>query len=471
MTALLLLLVSYTYDHHDWLNLPAMDRVVSITTDQFDAYVAVTQGVYVFSKADRKLKRTLTHPDGIRGTIRAVGYDPEFNSLWVLSSGNLLSINPFSDLSFSYELPDGSMNSLGIGRGYVFLARGERYYRLDKRNGQTDTLSPGRQRVAWYGEKSPYDPTNYPFLVPYMYFDGQQRSHPITCVFPDGRRLWVGTEEDGIRLYSLTTRQPLGHWRFGPALSQVERIFALNDGIWFAGEEELTRYEVSRDSWSFFPTPFNVYYPDAALLLSSRILDLDRREPILTLAGDSTDFWIGTEEGLYFYHSRSRALTRQFKFKTRASDILLTADSAFVGTDDGLITYDRNQRTWTLFADTMTQLYFGVYGIAATDQRRYYAVHGGLETQDSLGNWELLTPPGFNLESHPWGLASYGNKLFVGTNSGVLSYSEKTRAYTTLDAQAGLLSNHVLGLYADSSFLWIATDAGISRFDHRALFP
>jgi hypothetical protein len=34
-----------------------------------------------------------------------------------------------------------------------------------------------------------------------------------------------------------------------------------------------------------------------------------------------------------------------------------------------------------------------------------------------------------------------------------------------------MLSNRVSSLYADEDYLWIVTDAGISRFNHHALFP
>jgi hypothetical protein len=469
--AVLLALTAYTYDFHDWSNLPAMDRVVSISTDNFDAYIAVRHGVYIIEKGNRKLKRTITHSDGIRGEVSAAGYDPERGSLWVLSSRNLLSIDPFSNASFSYDVPASGISSLGIGQGYLYLSDGARMFRMDKRTGQVDTTSPGNRRVAWFGPLSPYQPDSYPFLTPFVYRDQQLNAYPISALYPDGRRLFVGTEGDGVFLYSLTSKQPLAYWRFGPGVRGVDRIFKLDGGLWFVNDDELTRYDPQHDTWSYFPTPFNAWFPDSSLLLRSKILDLRRHEFILTVASDSSGYLIGTDRNLYFYRPRTNALTRQLKSVREITSMLVTPDTIFVATDAGLLTYDRRRRGLSLVNDTLRQAHFGVFGIAATDRHRYYGVYGGLETQDSTGEWQLITPPGFELSAHPAMLAAAGSKLFAGTDQGVIVLNEKNGIYTTLSTENGLLSNRVRTLYADDDYLWVGTDDGISRFNHHALFP
>jgi hypothetical protein len=471
LACILLALTAYTYSYHDWLNLPAWTEVVSITADNYAGYVAVPRGVYQINKTDRRLVRTFTASDGIRGTVRAIAWDQQSSMLWILSTANLLSINPFSNLSFAYDLPEPGINSLGMSRNYVYLAEGDNYHRLDKASGRIEKVNPVSRGVTWYGEKSPQQPADYPFLVPYLLFDRQQRQHPMTSVFPDGRKLWVGTENYGVFLYNLTTKLPIAHWRFGPAGNQIREILKLNDGIWFAGDEQMTRYDVQRDSWSYFDTPFNAFFLDSALLLRPKILDLGHREQILALAGDSSLFWLGTEDGIYSYQPKANVLTRLLRLKAPANRILLERDSVFFGTDDGLIVYDRHTKAWKLLSDTMLQMHFGVFGIAATETRRYYAVHGGLETQDSAGGWELLTPPGFDRSQHLNSLVGFGSKLFAATSQGVIVYDERTGGYTALTAGSGLLSNRVNNLYADENYLWVATDAGICRFDYHALFP
>lgn len=480
MFTLLLALTAYTYSYHDWLNLPVMDEVVSITTDKFDAYVAVPGGVYEISVADGSLTRTITRADGIKGEVRAVGWDSQYAMLWILSTGNVLNISPFSNQSFSYELPDPDVSSLGIARDYVLLAFGNRYWQVQKQTGIITETQPGNRDIAWFGSRTPYAATDFTFLTPWLLYDRQLQSHRITTVYPDGRRLWVGTEGFGVFLYSLASKQQLKHWQFGPSGS-VYRMFRLSDGLWFRGENQSVRYDPAGDSWSYFATPFNALINDPALVLRSKVLNLGWRETILAAAGDSSLLWLGTDQGIYTYQARADVLARQFRFSIAGSspspgsqsvnDILLDRDSVFVATDNGIISYDRKSGGWSVFSDSLTQSYFGVFGIGATSRRRYYAVYGGLETRDSSGEPELVIPPGFNVGTHPHALAGAGGKLFVATGNGIMVYHEPLRTWQTLTTESGLPDSEIRSLYADDQWLWVVTPAGISRFNYHALFP
>jgi len=467
---LLLSLLSYTYSYHDWLNLPAMTEIVSITTDNFDTYVAVPGGVFEVSVTDGKLVRTITHADGIQGEVRAVGYDSQYAMLWILSTGNLLSISPFSNQSFSYDLPDVGVSSLGITRDYVILSAGSRFWQVQKQTGRIEETQPGGRTIAWFGALAPWQVTGYPFLTPYLLYDRQMLPHRMSLVYPDGRRLWVGTEGFGVFLYSLASKQQQKHWQFGP-IGEIHRMFRLPDGLWFVGDEELARYDPGRDSWSYFATPFNTVLSDPAILLRTKVLDLSWHEAILTAAGDSSLMWLGTDKGIYTYQARPNVLTRQFRLTQNVNDILIAHDSVFIATDDGFITYDPGRKNWSAFSDTSLQMHFGVFGIGATDSRRYYAVYGGLEFQDSTGDWEILLPPGFNLAAHPNAVTGAGDRLFVATGQGLMVYSEKTGLWLTLDTDSGLPDRHVRSLYADDKYLWIVTRTGVSRFDYHTLFP
>lgn len=467
---LLLSLLAYTYSYHDWLNLPKMDRVVSITTDKFETYVAVPGGVYQLSVTDDKLVRTITRADGIQGAVRAVAYDPQLAMLWILSSGNLLNISPFSNQSFSYDLPDPDVNSLGMTRDYVLLAFGNRFWQVDKRTGRIEETEPGGRDIAWFGDRTPYEVTDYPFLTPYILYDRQFQAHRITMVYPDGRRLWVGTEGYGVLRYSLASKQPQKHWQFGP-FGSIWRMFRLGDDLWFRGDDQFVRYNPERDSWSYFATPFNTVLTDPAILLRTKVLNLGWHEAILAAAGDSNLLWLGTDHGLYSYSARPDVITRQFKLTGDVNDIMIAPDSVFIATDNGFISYDRVKGGWSVFNDTLQQMHFGVFGIGATDRRRYYAVYGGLETRDSAGDWELVIPPGFDLSTHPHAVAGVGDRLFVATGSGIMVYSESLKTWQTLTLESGLLDNRVLSLSADREYLWVVTPAGISRFDWRVLFP
>ena len=468
---LLLSLLSYTYSYHDWLNLPAMTEVVSVTTDNFDTYVAVPGGVYEISVTDGKLTRTITRADGIKGEVRAVGWDSQYAMLWILSYGNLLNISPFSNQSFSCELPDPDVNSLGIARDHVLLAFGNRYWQVQKQTGIITETEPGNRDIAWFRQQDAIrgDRLHVSHALAFVY-DRQLQPRRITQVYPDGHRLWVGTEGFGVFLYSLSSKQQLQHWQFGP-VGSIYRMFRLPDGLWFRGENQSARYDPERDSWSYFSTPFNAVLNDPALLLRTKILDLSWHEAILTAAGDSNALWLGTDQGIYSYQARPDVITRQFKLSQPVNDILLDRDSVFIATDNGVISYDRAQGGWSLYSDTLQQSHFGVFGIGATSERRYYAVYGGLETQDSLGNWELVIPPGFDLGAHPHALAGAGDRLFVATGRDIMVYDERLMSWQTLNADSGLPDARVRSLYADAQWLWVTTPAGISRFNYHSLLP
>jgi ligand-binding sensor domain-containing protein len=461
---------SYIYYPQDWLNLPSVETIHSITADPFNVYIGTPDAIYIFEKLANQVTRTLTSSDGITGVIRICAFDRQSDLLWIVAENQLIGYNPRTNFIITLY-PNFYIRSLGVVNSYLYFLTDDKPQRMQKTNHTFKVVDKTDTNAIWYGERKSYQVTDYPFLVPYFYFDENLVRHNITVVFEDRKTLWVGADEYGLLTYDLVTKQPLSHWRLGPDIGTIYRIIKLDNEIWFVGNDGYAKYFSQTGNWDYYQTLFGVIFSSKSILLQFKILDLKRAQGISSLVQEQNNYWIGSQNQLFVYEAKTNFLTPVVTFLSQVNNISANGDTILIATTDGLYLYrEKTEKLDTVF-DIYNKLGFGVFDIYRAKSFYYFSVYGGFLSLDTLDTWQLHIPPGIDLSLPFTSLAGFGDYLFLGTDNGVIAYNEKTERYDYFTTKEGLLSNYINALYADSSFLWIANNRGITRLAYRRVLP
>ena len=459
----------YIYNPPDWLNLPTVKTIHSITADPFNDYIGTPDAIFIFNKLENRVIRTLTSSDGITGVIRICAYDRQSGLLWIVADNKLIGFNPNTNFIITLY-PDFYIQSLGVGSSYLYFLTDDKPQRMKKKNRTFSPVEKPDTNVTWYGARKSFKVNDYSFLVPYFYIDENLIRHNITVVFEDRRTLWVGADEYGVLTYDLVTKQLIASWRLGANIGNIYKIFQIDNELWFAGTKGYAQYTYQTNNWNYYSTPFGAIFSSKSGLLQPKILDLRRIDGISALVQAHNDYWIGSGERIYNYDAKSNVLTPIFSFPYPIQNISVRDDAIFFIAANQLYQYQTATQKIDTVYDPYQKLAFGVLDIAQTKTRQYFSVYGGFLSLDMLGNWQFHIPPGIDLSLPFTTCAGFGDYLFLGTRNGVIAYNEKIERYDYFTTKEGLLSNDLNALYADSSYLWVATDRGISRFTyHRAL--
>lgn len=459
---------SYNYYYQDWLNLPSVTKVHSITADPFNVYIGTPDAIFIFDKLKNQVTRTLTSSDGITGVIRICAYQSPF--LWIVADNQLIGYNPRTNFIFTIN-PKFYIRALGFDSSYLYFLTDDKPQRMKKTNRTFKVIDRPDTNAIWYGERKSYQAADYSFLVPYFYFDENLVRYNITVVYRDRKTLWVGADGYGVLTYDLVTKQQLTRWRLGPDVGTIYRIAKLDNEIWFIGNNGYAKYLAQTGNWDYYQTPFGAVFYSKSPLLQFKLLDLKRVQGIGALAQQNNNYWIGSKNQLFVYEPKSNTLTPVITFLGLVRNISVNGDTILIATTDGLYLYrEKTEKLDTVF-DTFGKLNFGVFDIYRAKSEYYFSVYGGFLSFDPLDSWQLHTPPGIDLSQPFTSLAGYGDYLFLGSNQGVTAYNETTERYDYFTTKEGLLSNDINALYADSNFLWIASNRGISRFSYRRVLP
>uniref|UniRef100_A0A7C6ED99 WD40 repeat domain-containing protein n=1 Tax=candidate division WOR-3 bacterium TaxID=2052148 RepID=A0A7C6ED99_UNCW3 len=466
---------AYVYNPQDWLNLPTVKIIHSITACPFNIYIGTPEAIFIIDKSENQIRRTLTTSDGIRGVIRICAYDRESNLLWILADNHLIGYNPFTNYHFEL-FPEFSIRSIGIANSYLYFLTDDKPWRMRKKDRKFQMITKPDTNTIWYGERNTFKVTNYPFLVPYFYLDENLVKYNIRVVFEDRKTLWVGADEYGVLAYDLVTKQLLFHFRLGLDIGNINKIVTLDNNIWFLGNTGFIAYNPMTDQWNYYPTPFGSIFSTKSVLLQPKILDLRRIQGISSIWQAQDNYWLSSGNQIYHYDLKTNTLTPILRFPTTIQKVLPDEDKIYFIAGNHLYCYQTKNsvRIDTIF-DPYQKIVFGVFDclkqLKAGAGIFYFSVYGGFLSLNSVGIWQLHIPPGIDFSLPFTSLAGFGDYLFLGSANGVIAYNQETERYDYFTKNEGLLSNNVTALYADSNYLWIATDRGVSRFTYRNVLP
>jgi len=455
------------YNPQHWRSYPSMDEVRCITTSPSRLYIAVPNGVYILRRSTYRHIRTLTRADGIAEPVRLCAYNPLRGDLFITTENHIYQFLATTAVLSELNPPFKHIYSIGIGPDGAYFDTETGIFHKHKIAQQFTKTRSIPVKITWYGRRDTAKPRDYIFLVPYYFTDEQLINHPMNLVFPDNRtrRLYVAAQDYGITVYNLSTGLPEHRICLGPSSESVRRITNLEGRLWFTAPNHTTTLDPD-GNWSHFRTRFGDLPGTGFRLLFTNLLDLERRENINAVLGESSNAYLGTDKGLYLLGPKGK-LTQILDIGLPVNGLTRIGDSLLLGTDAGLFALARE----SLFElqDPFDRTGFGVYSIARTATGlTYFGTFGGMLSLDSTGHWEQIIPPGFDLSKPVYGLTAAGNIVFYDNGSGITAYDAQNRTWNTIGRTDGLPSDTITALYADQRYLWITSAGLITRLDYKA---
>ena len=464
---LLTVLLGAIYNSQNWDFYPSMDDIRCITASNSHVYFAVERGVYVFRRSNHRYERCLTEADGIEGEVWLCVWNPARNDLYVATDGHLYRYIDATDRVAELSPPFDQAHSIGIASGSVYFDTEKGLYRRGRNSPEFTQVSSAPDSTLWYGERDTLKPEDFTFLTPYYVTDEQLISREIMLVYPDtrGRRLYVGLDRAGARVYSMRSGFPEHSLRLGPTGFDVDRIIGLDSRLWFLSRN-MTVVLDSNEEWTHRRTMTGDLPSAEFRLLLGNVLDLRRTKGLNAVLPDSLGLWLATGDGLYSLGLKDK-LTSVLKLNHSVNGLARIDSRLVFGTDYGL--FAMSGESLAEIRDPYDRAGFGVFSIARTATgQTWFGTVGGLLMLDANGNWEHIIPPGFDLSREVTGLAAAGDMVFYDDGEGVTAWDSSDSLWYSIDASRGLPSGPVQALYADDRYLWIASPGIISRLDYRA---
>lgn len=454
------------YDAELWTHFTSQNIVTSIAEGEDEIYFGTSGGVRRYHRFRQTWLRPITTADDLPDNfVRQIEFDPDTGDLHI-------------------ETRTGAARWMS----------------------RLDALAPGGFHE--------FRPVNYvpriPNVVPpfgyYINGDivrGPHRNYRILDVHIDSWNvLWLATDGLGIGRADLTFNQ-LEFFQSGPLAPNVTALALDGASVWVGGTSDFTipargisRFDRDRQTWT--------YYEEAAI---ARLDDTQ----INDILADSSDVWFGTDRGVVRYR-KSEDAWDTYRFSRAASTrrvrhtnaLALGASRLWLGTEEGLAVLDLKADTLRAVAGSQN---FRIYDLAAGTNFVWAATNKGLFRCPSGDvtwapvtgladarrpvlavaasgdtTWALASaPPVLLVSTHAdsaWttfrlpeaagsdraSLSGAGNRVWVGTPSGIVRVSTKSGKSTSINSIDGLLDDRVLIVKLEGQDVWIGTRSGLSRY-------
>ncbi len=463
-------LFSYIYNHNHWLHIPVTNEVISITASLSNVYVAVPDGILVFDKRNLQFTNTFTKADGIPEGIKICAYDIFSGNLLIIDEEGLTFFQPFTRIRSNLPLPF-KPHSLGIGKENIYfqMETENQAWNRKKRKFKRVKVFPDTG-IVWYGAAYRKKPQDYIFLTPYYIMDEDLIIYPMTGTFEEGKRLWVSVRDYGILVYDLPSRQKIKEFRFGLMAGGIKEILKREDGLWFLGNNFFIRMGKDLEDWKYFLIRPGKIFSEKIPLLSFKFLDIFRTQGITAISENPSLLLFSTSDKLYLYEKKSENIINEVNIPS-IQKIFSLKDTVFILSSSGVFLYSLTKNEISELKDPKGDLKFGVYDIGVNNFGIVFAIRGGFLQLNYSKKWEKFILPGIDLSLPITNIAAANDYLFFGIREeGLIAFDQKENKYISLKEKEGLLSTNIQSLYCDSSYLWISTDKGISRFDYHQLF-
>lgn len=470
--SILLALLTYLYNPADWQHYPRLAEIRNFTADAFGTVYVVNSASIVELSDEKQLpKKIYTKAEGLPGDIDLGIYDRGLGRLWVTDQeGKLHDFNPQAGFSNLVFLPNSApAYSLGVSNQHVFLDRGSSVIAVNKRSRQVEDVDTDSVSIRWVGARAAKtDPKDYPALTPYVLIDQRMQQIPYTMVFAERNKAYVAVHGFGYVVFDALAWREIQRYS-SPRATGIHSLFAADSSVYafgsqgvdqiIGGQEKVVHHSFDRWGTTTNPTPYwskgamaelrRYKYSHVKLFRNNLFLIKKREADVLNI---------------------SEKVTSEIETTSWIYDVDYHADSLYLATDDGVFLTLVSEGEPRMLSDQRSKLVGDdVLGIVRGDAARYFWT-GRMVVKQVSGAWEYFTAPGF-MPVPQEAVAGRDSLIILGGTGGVTLYNPETYFQTYLTAREGLLSEDVTALFVQDSFLWIASDAGLQRFNLNAVLP
>jgi len=320
------------------------------------------------------------------------------------------------------------------------------------------------------------------------------------------QRVWFGTDGLGPLMADLF------HVWLEPRTQSLPHIaprdiYVSEDYMWIGGVQNgleiagITFWDRRSDKWIYYEAPFipQLYKDD-----------------VFAIAADGRYALFATIHGVAVYDHKKdvwKTLTTQHGLEgDKVYDVQISGNTAYAGTEFGLNWIDLtsmkvyepaettldNVQIYQLAVDDSATVWaatrYGLYSFdVQNDKIEFYTVRAGiidydLRAVEKIGNdiwvasdagkiafWDqqkdvwrsfpdMVLQHSYTFQPHIRDIAATQNAVWFATDEGLLKYDRKRDYWRIFTEEDGLISDNTFHVDPEGNFLWISTDAGITRF-------
>jgi len=469
--SLAVILFTYLYNPSDWQHYPRLDEIRNFTADAFNTvYVVAENAIVELDERSNLPREVFTSANGLPDRIALAAYDADLARFWVVSKqGELYVFLPSGGTARRIFLASTSpVRRLGVGAEHVFLDSGYSMRAVHKRSEQMVSAEPD-SAVVWVSSAAQTDmKSRYPYLAPWVMVDERMRQLPYSQVFTHRAKVYVAVSGYGYLVFDEPSWRELLRYQ-SPRAAGVHSLFALDSSLYAFGTNGVDQFVPGQGKVIHHPFDRWATTTNQTPAWSQGLMDRLRRNRYVgvKLVGENL-FLLENHEAEVV--NIPKKVVSQITLESWLYDVDFHLDSLFVATDDGVFLTIIPRGEPKQLRDERSKLYeTDVLAIVRGRHARYFWT-GSMVVKQTRRGWEYFTAPGFM--PVPQNAVSGRDSLIVlGGKGGLTIYNPETYFQLSLTTDEGLLSNKVTAVLVSGEHLWIATDAGLQRFDLGAVLP
>ncbi|KPJ72378.1 hypothetical protein AMJ52_06515 [candidate division TA06 bacterium DG_78] len=421
-------------DHYTII--PPLGTITSIATSPQYIFAASDNYLLFFNKHTLTLEKTVY----LDHAINLIGYDQQYDDLWLFNTTSIVRFAVTSYISREYTFSE-SVTRCGIGIDYVYLDASQKYS-LNKRTGEIKVITSFPENVKWHKKTTNSDIQQYRYLTPYYYMDDSKESqvpfqhYSITSIYDDGLWLYVGTDQFGLLQYNTVSWQKT-RVIYGPLDHTITKIKKFDNNIYFISSSGVSYYVPGTSNWKYQRLLHDV--TDFIWVDNNLIIGFENRTAraqgaleftvsnfktsILCLSSDAQYTYVGTKSGLYRIAKGSSEPLQFGPAQNPVHAVYPTDDAIYVGGEFGFYKYTKADEHWS---EIINQ---GIKDIAEIKNEFYLL---GVNNQlikywnSSDTGWILL--PYFNI----YDIDTDSEVLYCASYAGVYYYEPTTEFYKVI---------------------------------------
>jgi|GEM_PF-1958459 len=482
------------YEPGDWVTIANFHYITSFTEGNRFVYIGTTNGVLRYNQVSQEWEYPYTISSGLtNGYVLNLYWSDSTSEVWVFTRGGIDVISTVTDrwehVETSGRYLQAANRTIRIrdDGNYLYISNnGRDPFRVNKFTHYVDPVSRVPDSVT---EVNPVQ--EIPGNIPQYFLDGQWvinrnnntlqdeyfREYRFTVQYRDTQnRVWIGTWGAGFIRADMTTE--VGRvYRFGPLSTEIGAIYMEGDQFWFGGAQAQYKGPPSIQG----VPGISFWEPDH----NNRWMHFRQRDEysidnatIYNIDGDSLGIWFGTERGLLHY-STQKNRWENIKSSALSShqiyDVLVQDSLVWIAARSGLYRLNNPEGTLSKQIPILEERMIGVYALAQVGDKIFAGTDYGLLQLD-IPTMELTyyddrgqqVPAEEFRELRIYALTGNEEAVYFANDFGIFEQKLKTQAVRELP-KVGLYARSIprkikFGAYG----LWVGFDDGVGQYNPSA---